>query len=516
MSSHVVVIDTSFRRQTVKVTPGKYMTDVLDEACGKFNIKSSNYGLKHNNKPLDLSRTVRQTGLSSGAKLELVVASRSPSVVSVALQLPQSLAAGAPGGRLTDKIPSDTTLWRILRKFESTEGTNLNFTGRGVTNMNEGASGAGQIVYEMPILNVMGRELATFADLQKTVAQLGFNSGSCLIRLNFKKTDRPLQEAMVEIEQYFKEEPTEPESNGAETAPEPEVDSITEAIARIPSNEPDLPADVEIPSVEPPQDITMDREVVEEHLPAPITPSKRPAPEVTPEPKKEEAQVRGQRQPSISVYSPPSSDTPKAALIPHNESDFEPTIKQAKAFQEDLGNRTQNKKLLSYDETEKLEKEKADRLSKVKEIQVRVRFPDQSSVTFRELTAETTGANLYELVTKLLEAEDQEFRLVWNGKGVQTVPQNEKKLIRDLGFEGGVLVNFVWGDSVGDGPRKGPVLKSEHRQKMQPLPVPEVRAVEPKEAPGPSASDKGKEKENSGASGKPKALPKWMKQFAKK
>ncbi len=47
MASNVVVIDSSFRRHTVKVTPGKYMTEVLEEACKKFNIKSENYGLKY-------------------------------------------------------------------------------------------------------------------------------------------------------------------------------------------------------------------------------------------------------------------------------------------------------------------------------------------------------------------------------------------------------------------------------------------------------------------------------------
>jgi tether containing UBX domain for GLUT4 len=46
MASHVVVIDTSFRRVTIKVTPGKYLTDILEEACAKFGLKSSNYGLK--------------------------------------------------------------------------------------------------------------------------------------------------------------------------------------------------------------------------------------------------------------------------------------------------------------------------------------------------------------------------------------------------------------------------------------------------------------------------------------
>jgi tether containing UBX domain for GLUT4 len=46
MASHVVVIDTSFRRATIKVTPGKYVSDILDEACAKFGINASNYGLK--------------------------------------------------------------------------------------------------------------------------------------------------------------------------------------------------------------------------------------------------------------------------------------------------------------------------------------------------------------------------------------------------------------------------------------------------------------------------------------
>jgi len=46
MASHVVVIDTSFRRTTIKVTPGKYVSDILEEACGKFGLSANNYGLK--------------------------------------------------------------------------------------------------------------------------------------------------------------------------------------------------------------------------------------------------------------------------------------------------------------------------------------------------------------------------------------------------------------------------------------------------------------------------------------
>lgn len=47
MASHVVVIDTSARRATVKVGPGTYMSDVLSQACGKLGLRSELYGLKY-------------------------------------------------------------------------------------------------------------------------------------------------------------------------------------------------------------------------------------------------------------------------------------------------------------------------------------------------------------------------------------------------------------------------------------------------------------------------------------
>lgn len=46
MASHVVVIDSTAHRITVKTAPGKYLSDVLDEACGKLGLNPSLYGLK--------------------------------------------------------------------------------------------------------------------------------------------------------------------------------------------------------------------------------------------------------------------------------------------------------------------------------------------------------------------------------------------------------------------------------------------------------------------------------------
>ena len=47
MSSHVVVIATDLRRTTVKVSPGTYLSDVLEEACKKLGLDSNKYLIKY-------------------------------------------------------------------------------------------------------------------------------------------------------------------------------------------------------------------------------------------------------------------------------------------------------------------------------------------------------------------------------------------------------------------------------------------------------------------------------------
>lgn len=46
MSAHVEVVATDLRRAKVRVTPGTYLVDVLNEACKKLNLKSDKYELK--------------------------------------------------------------------------------------------------------------------------------------------------------------------------------------------------------------------------------------------------------------------------------------------------------------------------------------------------------------------------------------------------------------------------------------------------------------------------------------
>lgn len=420
-------------------------------------------------------------------------------MVSVALQVPETL--GVPGGRLTDKFPSDTTLWLILRKFESSEGRNLNFTGRGVTSVQSGTSGAGRVFYEMPVLNVIGREMSTFGDLQKTLAQLGVNGGSVLIRLNFKTTEQPLEEAMIEIAQYFKDEEATAEAQAGKPAATTTggLGTVTDDLEKL--------APVQPP---PTEDKDVDMQDASQIVPETSDTRDAAAPSITSQPQQP---VLGPNDRPIEVYAAPSSDTPLAALAPHNDSDYEPSITHAKQHQALLQSNAHNKRLPSDAELEELEREREAKLAATKQVTLKIRFPDQSSVV-STFTADDTSTQLYDYVKNIIASPEQPFKLVYNeGKGPQTIPKDEtKKLIRNLGFKGQVLINFGWGDGASADARKGPVLKSQYAQKAKAVTVPEVSQSGPAEEEVQPTANKGKEKEASGSGeGKPKGLPKWLK-----
>lgn len=46
MSSHVVVVAPDVKRANIKVSPGTYMFDVLEEACKKLNLDVDKWSLK--------------------------------------------------------------------------------------------------------------------------------------------------------------------------------------------------------------------------------------------------------------------------------------------------------------------------------------------------------------------------------------------------------------------------------------------------------------------------------------
>ncbi|KAL9096171.1 MAG: hypothetical protein Q9165_001694 [Trypethelium subeluteriae] len=488
MASHVFVIDSAARRTQIKTSPATYLRDVLEQACKAKGLNADQYELKQGNKVVDLSLSIRLSGLSSGAKLDLVQSSRTPSVISIALQLPDSDGSK----RLTDKFPSNTSLWQILRRFESgaagqgqsTSKTTYNFTQRGTTQLQNGVSGAGRIYYDMPVIFVLGRELGTLPDLQKTLGQLGLNKGSSLLRLSFKNTGEPIEEVMIEISEFFIKEgqasnvTTVEDSRGqiqSASSPEAESSHITEALASVPSTS-------SVPSSEPPASFTSPASQPENTQAPPASSDPEPTntasatsiPDGAP-PTTDTSPLTAPDSRPLTIFRPPTSSTPHAALATHNAADYEPTIDHAKSHQAVLAAASRPSRLPSDAEVVSRAQSAQDALARIAAIDVVVRLPDQSRVQAR-FTQDDTVASLYGFVRGLMELAGEPFELKWmdDRARLRVLREGEEwreTLIRGLGMRNRTLVSLVWGDGASARTREVPVLKGEWRERAKALEV---------------------------------------------
>lgn len=515
MASHVIIVSPTARSTKINTQPGTYLNDVLQEACQKWNLKPENYVLKHSNKVVDLSRTIRLSGLPQGAKLEIVQGSRSPTVVNVALQLPEGNA------RLTKRLPSNTTLWQVLRVFETGQAetttpyppTNLNLTQRAAPAMSgSGGTGAGRLHYEMPVLQIMQREVSSFSGLQQTLGQLGFSSGSCLLRLSFKNSGQPLEEAMAERSQFFRDvegsttSTTEARGAHAEMAGQSIPDSDNpnggqpEAIAGEP-NPPDS-SDMEDVQPTPESSALPSTAAARERMDTPTTETNE-VPDNT---------VVGPLSRPMRVFAPPSSSTPQAASFAHNERDYEFGIEHAKMIQAQLKEGGQNKRLESDKEIEAKEQERQERLAAVRELTFRIRFPDQSSVE-ASFGKTQTAVDVYEFVKSLIRHPKAAFSLRYMGnKGQTTMAERPQELVRDLKFTGQTLLTFVWEAAASQDERRPPTLLEQYTRQWQARKV-EAPANEPApaaESSGAKPDDKGKGKQVMSAADKESKLKKML------
>ncbi|KAF2624336.1 hypothetical protein BU25DRAFT_433569 [Macroventuria anomochaeta] len=501
--SYVVVTNSFAKTFKIPTTPTKYLTEVRDEACQKFGVSKDQFTLKYNNKPISLSQQIRLANLPQGARLELVQASRSPTVVSVALQLPKS--------RLTQKFANNTSLWEILRYFESGDGANYNFTQRAVPRIS-GASGSGRLCYEMPVITVMPghKEQSSFVGLQQTLSQLGFDSGSALLRLSFKNTGTPLEEAMAQISQYFKtEEPTSSTAPGAhavdpaqaKSAPNPDTAApeatTTVAGETIKNDNPDPePMDlVTQPAAQPAPEPAVSKQnnafadaintspaavLAAATSTAALEPSHVPdvAPSQSAEPTPSSDRPR-----NVQIFSASSSSTPQAARNAFNEADYQPTVEHAKIHQAQLSNRTRNQRLLSDKELEEQERERQAKIAAAtnKPHALRIRLPDGSLVQMN-LTKADTATVLYEFVTSFLEKKNEPFELKYTGPTGRLVliARDQKRLIQDLRFSTNELVTFQWAEGASaEAKASRKTLAQEWHAKAQTLKVEEPVRQEP-------------------------------------
>lgn len=427
----------------------------------------------------------------------------------MALQLPESEAQGVPNGRILDKFPSTTTLWLVLRKFEAGVAGNAsprNLTARGAPAVDTGDSGAGRLYYQTPVIQAVGRELSSFTDLQKSLAQLGFNGGNVLFRLSFRTTQEPLEEAMAKISEYFKafEEPGDAPATDIKTI-EPSPPSVQ------PAGEVSQPAISDAPTTEPTE---LSPPAAESSQPPPSDPSVIPSVSSRP----------------VTVYRPPSTTTPQSALTTYREADYVPSIEHAKSHQDRLNQASRNTRLPSDKEIAAKAAQEQEKLAAIKEVEVKVRFPEQSQVVAKFAQTDT-GAALYTFVRGCLNGTiaNEKFSLALFGTGRlggpghnQNIPDSEQTLlIKDLGLRGRVLVNFTWDDQAslvarGSGTN---LLKPELRSQAQDIQIPEVSPVV-EEQPGKSTLGRQGARAEDDASraggGRKGGVPKWLKLPGKK
>ncbi|KAF2967273.1 hypothetical protein GQX73_g6295 [Xylaria multiplex] len=513
MATNVKVVGTDLRQVTIKVNPGTYLADVLEQACAKLKVPNNKFLLKYKHRQLDLSQTFRTSGLIPGARLELVVRAVTTTIINVALQLP-SPESGLfpPHGRVSEKLPSDFTLWQILRQFESgkaSAGKNLNLTGRGVPLTDNGTqAGSGQLYYETPIIVIENRSFSTFMDFQKTLSQLGYTSGGVLIRLSFRKTEQSLADAMRGIHEYFRLEEQETTSEGTtsqEATPQKTNGTIVEgSSANTP--EPEPLANETRESAPAVSDAT---EVVS---PPPIKDNEpQPAQDASTTDAMDISADSGHR--PVTIFAAPSSSTPVAALRPDSEEDYSPDISHAKAHQKLLKSLSENKRLLSDHELEEKAAAEEARVAAIKSIKIKVRFPDNFSAEWT-FGPEDTGASLYSEVRGIMANSSTSFRLVLPGTRTFIKDDAIAKLIKEYRLSTNTLVNFTWDDSVPANVRQLPFLKNSVASQAQEVVVIDIPEIEVKQE-RPSAPVPAPKPRNDG-DGSGLKKPKWLKGFGKK
>jgi len=370
----------------------------------------------------------------------------------------------------------------------------------------------------MPVLNFMSRELGSFADLQKTLAQIGVNSGSALLRLTFRNSGQPLEEAMAEISQYFKhlEEPdvATADAHGAHardagearSVPEPDSAAVTENVAGSGNPPEPVPMEDAVDISSPVSTISEKRKASEALTPAIEEPSAL-----------SDNTIVGPDQHPLTIYAPSSSSTPQATAHTFNASDYETSIDHVRLHKAHLNEAARNKRLPSDAELAAQEAAGKDKLAAVDEVSVRVRLPDEWMVAAKFGKLET-GEGLYKWVRELLQFPDQPFELRYMGPkgGLAVLKEGKERLVGDLGFQGRMLVRMAWGENASSEAKRGAALKDAWKDKAEVIKIetPVQEREEQKESKGDDEA-KPEKKQISGAE-KEKKLKGFLKGLVKK
>ncbi|XP_059054017.1 tether containing UBX domain for GLUT4 [Achroia grisella] len=157
MAKDITVLAPNGRRQVVHCTPDTSILQVLEDVCVKQGFQPTCYDLKHHNRILDLTTTVRFSNLPNKATLEMVEAERRrlESNVTISLLLED-------GERRTADFPPNTSLYDVVTSLSPNEFSSLQY----------------------PTILYMRQEVVGETGLRdKTLRQLGLISGRAILRL---------------------------------------------------------------------------------------------------------------------------------------------------------------------------------------------------------------------------------------------------------------------------------------------------------------------------------------------
>lgn len=483
MASQVTVISQSLHRAVVKVTATTTLNEVLLAACQKLSLNAAEYGLRSSNtgKNIDLSSPFRLSGLVNGAKLDLVQSSKSPSVVSIALEVVEDVTQPGDGSggpttiekksrRITSKFPTTVTIWQLLRQFE--QQTQENYTARGLavttaagvggSIASPGTSATGRLFYEEPTLNIVGREIHDFAELQESLSHFGIHRGSHLIRLSFGVTGEPLEDALTRMTDYFGDDITF-KTNVGSSSLEPEVLPPSMVAEDLPE------AGVEIPI--PPSPSHRERQQigdessaagqpVDEATPAVLAPPSGAAPRVAPSslPIKVFAPVSLQNRPEIR--NDDGDD------VVDDAREHEPSLAQFRNYKRQLEEAGKPVRALSDKELAEKEEERQEKLAHIYKVTVRIHMPDEYLVE-TIVSQSTTAQDLYSLVESTLQDRPTAFKLLGpfgpTARGI--LADDSLRLILDHKVKGSIVVHVLLHELDGSIPHNG--LRSELKQSAQ-------------------------------------------------
>lgn len=528
MSSHVVVVDKTARRFTFKVSPETVLSEVFQQACKKAGVDTSLHGLKHGNKTLDLSLPFRFTKLSPGAKLELVqlpkARSSAPASVTVALQMMDS----SNNSRVTEKFPNTASIWSILRSFEQQSRSlgvgGINITEQAVVPTNE-SGGSSRLFYAMPVVQIVNRELATLEDLQKTLQEMGFNSGTALLRLKLRPTEIPLEEALERISEITPAVTPLP-ATPAELAPilsspPPPPRQSTSVMEGEPSSSGDSgnrEMDIDlVSSIERAPPVVPTQPTVSTQSPLLTGMTQLPRFSTALKPPRNPSQPR-----AVTVFAPAQGTIPEAAKLQFDDSEYDLTVAQARKIQANLVASGRPQRLLSEVELAEKERERIEKREKVSEIEIRVRFPDHMIIqtTFQGVDK---AEDLYSFVQSTLRYPEEPFYL-YIAPPVKRISPQAGRLSLDLQFTHRTLVNFSWEQAVSGKAMAEPALNDNYLAQAKAIKVDksqlEMAGVEDEDEERDKGKRQGAGRAGGSASGSGNGgggkLPKWLKLGGKK